>query len=90
MCSALYIHFRYTYISAHQYLRGEIKEENWDILEPQWARARHWKDDQIKYKVTVHAHFLTNNLNGPPMKYLGSIDYLINQPNKPSPFKYPK
>ena len=26
----------------------------------------------------VHAHFLTNNLNGPPMKYLGLINYLIN------------
>jgi hypothetical protein len=38
----------------------------------------------------VHAHFLTNNLNGPPIKYLGLIDYLINQPNKPSPLKHPK
>ena len=34
--------------------------------------------------------FLTNNLNGPPTKYLGLINYLINQPNKPSPLKYPK
>ena len=24
------------------------------------------------------------------IKFLGSIDYLINQPNKPNPFKYPK
>ena len=37
-----------------------------------------------------YAHFLTNNLNGPPIKYLGLINYLINQPNKPSPLKYPK
>ena len=35
----------------------------------------------------VHAHFLTNNLNGPPIKYLGLIDYLLNQP---SPLKHPK
>ena len=45
-------------------------------------------EDKIKFSFSshtssciinfVHAHFLTNNLNGPPIKYSGSIDYLIN------------
>ena len=40
--------------------------------------------------IIVHAYFLIKHLIGPPIKYLGLIDYLINQPNKPNPLKYPK
>ena len=33
--------------------------------------------------------FFNQHLDGSPIKYLSLIKYLINQSNKPNPFKYP-
>ena len=83
------LHYFPRKMSHHlSFLKNTRQEENWTVIF--WlARDLPWVNHGLG-GLNVHAHFLTNNLNGPPIKYLGSIDYLISQLNEQSPMEYPK